>query len=72
MKKQTWKMINVGRNKTNRTVSVRTDLELLAEVEKELMSSDVYIEFEDESLAFVYAGMYQVGRLERLNLKVVS
>lgn len=56
-------LMEVGRNKVSREVECETEQDVLREVRKHLMSSDVWITFDESSIGTVFAGMHSVGKV---------
>jgi len=56
-------LMEIGRNKVSREVECATAKDVLSEVRKHLMSSDVWITFDEDSIGTVFAGMRSVGKV---------
>ncbi len=64
-----YKLINIGRDKINREIEIKSESQLLKEVKKNLMSRHIELITDDNGESFrVYAGVRRVGTVERVEL----
>lgn len=65
-----YKLIDIGRNKVNKTITVKTEQQLVKAVKREgmLMSNDIDLFTEDDGKTFqvIVGGFRPVGRVEMI------